>query len=681
MKTLAVTAATLAVVGIIASAQQSKTFRTEINYVELHVSVTTKDGQRVHGLTKGDFEVRESGAAQVIQAVEEISLPMPAPKDVNRLEADGSVADGGMAANGRVYAIVIDRAGLDSSMAPKLQRQLAEFVDDFVTPSDLVAVINLGGSATTPFTPNKSRLRGALGLEQVERGRVSSDLADLAQPSAGGRFESEAAAAAAEIAEGFAKAESARTATSTVSGFDAVAELARFLRGFEGRRKAVIYVGAGADVMHATASAFDPQQKVDRNAIASAYNRMISGLVANNITVYSIDPRGLSTFDPFDGGGSQRALSLTPGTHYAGGVEMMRGLADDTGGVAAVGFNDLTKPYQRIVEDNSHYYVVGYSSDRRADGKRHQVVIAIKGRPEIEVRARRQIEAASPTAKTTPTDAAWRSTDVASLLTRPVPTADPGLRIRVTAGAVAWREGKAAVQLSAEIPPGALALRESNGAWADDVIAGFQLVDELGKVTVAKTETVRLRLRPETNNAVRERGWRYLAEFEAPPGVYQLRVAASESGEGKSGSAFLDLVVSDPRTQPLSVIGLALTSGTARMIPTAGVAPTVRLAVPSAITSARVFNASDTITVVASVVDNVPGDHEAAVTATLVMPDGTAAKRVSEAVASKDLIPTARPRAISLSLDGVAAGDYVLVVKVEAAGKSARRSLVMKVVK
>jgi VWFA-related protein len=658
--------------------QGKPVFRTEINYVELHVSVTAKDGQRVRGLTKADFAVKESGASQVVDTVEEISLPMPAARDPHALEPDGSVADAGLIADGRVYAIVLDRSHLDPGITPKLRKQLAQFIDDFVTPSDLVAVVNLGGSAATPFTSNKARLRAAIGVGSLVRGAVTADSGDLAQPSAGGRFESEAAEAAAEIAAAFATAEFARDATASMSGFDAVAELARFLRGFEGRRKAVIYVGAGADVMPATSSMFDPQKKVDQNAIASSYDRMIKTLVANNITVYSIDPKGLETFDPYDGGGSQRALSLTPGTKYAGGVEMLRAIADDTGGIGIVGFNDLTMPYQRIVDDNSHYYVVGYMSNRPADGKRHSISVDVN-RPGVEVRTRREIEAASTKANADPGVAVWRKTDVVSLLSRPVPTSDPGLRLRITASPVAWRGEKAVLQLAVEIPSGGLPLKPSAAGFADDVVAALQAVNEKGAVETSKSETVHLRVRPETHDAIRDRGWRYVTEFELPRGVYQLRVAASESNDGKSGSAFLDLAIPDGRKQPLSVAGLALASDSARLTPTAGAAPTVRALGPLVVTGSRAFNVSETLTAIAAVMDTIAGDHDAAISAALVGTDGTVAAEIAETVAANGLRPEAPPRALALKLTGVPPGDYLLVVRVEAAGKSAKRSLVVRI--
>lgn len=665
----------LAAAAAMISAQQSKSFRTEISYVELHVSVTTKSGQRVHGLTKADFQVRESKTPQTIESVDEISLPMPPPRDVHALEPDASVSDTGLGDDGRLYVVVIDRGHLDAENTPKLRRQLAEFIDDFVAPADRVAVVNLGSSNVTPFTSNKTRLRAGLGL--LSAYRTPADSSDLKVPEGNGDKDGLVAESIAENIAALAADETARDATAAAGSFDSMVALAKYLRGFEGRRKSVVYVSGGTDVSSPQPGAA-PASSASAGAAANAFQRMVDALQASNITVYSIDPNGLSRFDPYDGGGSQTPLSSGFGPKSVAPVAMMRALADDTGGFPVVGFNDLTKPFARIVEDNSDYYVIGYSSNRPTDGKSHVIEVRVPGR-DVEVRARGRIEAASPKSKSNAVDEAWRKTDVASLLARPVPTADPGLRIRLTASPIAWRADKAVVQLALEIHEGEIPLKPSPAGFANEIVAAFQAFDVNGALKAAKSETITLRVRPETRDAIRDKGWRYVTEFELPRGLYQLRVAASESNERKSGSAFLDLAIPDPRKEPLSLIGVALASNSARLIPTAGSAPTLRKGGPLVVTGSRSFDQSETLTALVAVADNIAGDHEVKLSASLVNADGRIAKEVGGAIASTALKSSESPRAIEIPLTGVPPGSYSVVMRAEAAGKSARRSLVIAV--
>ena len=63
-------------------------------------------------------------------------------------------------------------------------------------------------------------------------------------------------------------------------------------------------------------------------------------------------------------------------------------LADETGGFAAVNRNDFNGAFDRIVAENSSYYVLGYySTNDRRDGRFRKIEVRVK-RPGLLVRAR-----------------------------------------------------------------------------------------------------------------------------------------------------------------------------------------------------------------------------------------------------------------------------------------------------
>ena len=67
----------------------------------------------------------------------------------------------------------------------------------------------------------------------------------------------------------------------------------------------------------------------------------------------------------------------------------LRALAEETNGYAAVNSNDFTGAFDRIVRDNSSYYVLAYyPAQNRRDGKFHQIQVRVS-RPGVTVRARR----------------------------------------------------------------------------------------------------------------------------------------------------------------------------------------------------------------------------------------------------------------------------------------------------
>jgi VWFA-related protein len=68
---------------------------------------------------------------------------------------------------------------------------------------------------------------------------------------------------------------------------------------------------------------------------------------------------------------------------------MLRSIADETGGLAIFNTNDYRQGFARIVEDNSRYYVLGYSSAIKDRNHRFIPVDVKSTRPGLTVRARK----------------------------------------------------------------------------------------------------------------------------------------------------------------------------------------------------------------------------------------------------------------------------------------------------
>jgi hypothetical protein len=123
----------------------------------------------------------------------------------------------------------------------------------------------------------------------------------------------------------------------------------------------------------------------------------------------------------------------------------LRTLAEATDGLAIVDSNDLAGGLKRVVADLTSYYLLGYYSTGKLDGKFHAITVRVK-RPAVQVRARRGYLAATPAAAlaarvaiTAPARADAESVAVTAALapldgyTREVP-----LRAQAAAG---WKEG------------------------------------------------------------------------------------------------------------------------------------------------------------------------------------------------------------------------------------------------
>jgi VWFA-related protein len=76
-------------------------------------------------------------------------------------------------------------------------------------------------------------------------------------------------------------------------------------------------------------------------------------------------------------------------------------MAEETDGLAVVNTSDIDASLQRINDDLSSYYLLGFYSTQKQDGKFHKLSVRIK-RKGVEARARRGYLAASAAAPAAP---------------------------------------------------------------------------------------------------------------------------------------------------------------------------------------------------------------------------------------------------------------------------------------
>src|SRR6185369_1699558 len=68
--------------------------------------------------------------------------------------------------------------------------------------------------------------------------------------------------------------------------------------------------------------------------------------------------------------------------------DSLRVLSDETGGFAVVNRNDFSSAFDRIVRDNSSYYVLAYYPPDARPGRVHKIDVRVS-RPGLTVRARK----------------------------------------------------------------------------------------------------------------------------------------------------------------------------------------------------------------------------------------------------------------------------------------------------
>ncbi|MBK5295825.1 MAG: VWA domain-containing protein [Vicinamibacteria bacterium] len=674
-------------------AQQLPRFRAGASLVRVDAYPTLK-GRAVTDLTAADFEVLEDGAPQRVESFELVQVRAGGPQETRRepntvREAQAMAED----ARARIFVIYLDTYFTDLAGSHRIQRSLVKLLDRVVGDDDLFAVMTPDMSARDLALARRSTtMEGYLSKYWFwgQRSRlypedpVEQRYLECFPERSGGRQCSMPGNNNAQVSEpenfyaGVANEMIQRRREKRV--LDGLEDLARHLGGLRDERKAVITISNGwllftpnpslarmapcetppgrgqvgttpdgritTDRMRSDYGYSKYDCDTDRQMLASLnnaqdYRDLMDVANANNVTFYPVDARGLAAFD--------RDISENPVMGPAAEIQMVRGrveslrtLADNTDGLAVVDTNDLDKGFQRIVDDMTSYYLLGYySTNTKLDGKVRKIKVRVK-RDGVDVRARRSYRAATEeeieqgTAQMTAAAAAAPASAVQVALNS-IGSSRAGvpLRTAVSYAMVGGGAGRAHVWALAELDPGLLRGDEWLGGGEVDVLlqsADGTKIDQrtgtlpggqrslnldLGEVTLPDGElVVRTRVKPSSGGL---------------PVSDTIRLAISPDGGGPGVPVLL-------RRGPTTGI---------RYVPTADKqfrrTDRVRLELPSAegvtATSAEVLDRSGKSM-------NIP-------VATAVRNDGTLTWATAE-----------------VALAPLAAGDYALRLKTERAGKS-----------
>jgi VWFA-related protein len=451
-KGLAVAAASLAVAALAQTpAPQPPTFRTEANYVRVDI-YPTKDEAPVTDLTQADFEILESGTPQKIEQFERVVVRGSVPQDLRR--EPGSIEEGRQAAQNaraRVIVLFLDINHVSVEGSNRIRKPLVDALDRLIGPDDLIAVMTADMSARDiTFARKTTTIDGFLTRYWYwgQRDRLNSidPQEQQYQMCYPGRPPMTCPDGTSVDDRGIADEMIERRKEKIT--LDALHDLVAYLRGVREERKAVLAITdgwrlfqpheqlarkvtcdiplpqVGVDPRTGRLTGRTPSNgfngpnpdscETDRMTLAymdddASFRLLLDEANAANTSFYPVDPRGLAVFDepiakPTTGEPPAGSTTITPPSvdmaRLRARLESLRTLGEATDGLAIVNSNDLARGFKRVVDDLSSYYLIGYYSNGKLDGKFHSISVRIK-RPGVRVRARRGYMAATPASAAT----------------------------------------------------------------------------------------------------------------------------------------------------------------------------------------------------------------------------------------------------------------------------------------
>lgn len=643
-----------------ANQQPAVTFKVEINYVEIDAVVTDPQGNFVRGLTKNDFQVVEDGTPQTITAFAHVDLPIERadPPMFRRAVIEPDVRSNNEQFNGRVILLVLDDLQTDFRRTPRVRAAARQFIERYVGANDMVAIVQTGGRAegAQDFTNSRTRLLAAVDKFMGQK-LPSATLTTLDDYY---RQRSLGTGNAPRDLQEMERSYKARSALGSL------ANLADYLAGIRGRRKAIVWIGEGIDY-----DVDNPFQSRDASVVRDEIRGVIEAATRANVSFYGVDARGL-------GAGLDEAIDIVslpddPTLNLGVGSlqnevrraqDSLRVISDETGGFAVVNQNDLNAAFERIIQDNSSYYVIGYyATNERRDGRFRKIDVRVT-RPGLRVRSRKGYTAArgKSAAPTTSKAENEASPALREALASPLPAS--GLGISVFAAPFMGKQPKVSLALTIEFEPGRLKFVEKDGLFTEDLEIVMFAVNSKGKTEDGARDTAPLKLSPRSYESVSRNGLRLTRRLELSPGRYQLRVGAREANGGAVGTVVYDLDLPDFTKSPLHMSGIALASAwaAARTL-TANPDPEFKDVLPAPPTAVREFPRNDTLAYFTEVYDNMPAPaHRVAIRTSVLADDGREVFSTSDERRSEDLAGKkgAYGHTGSVPLKDLAPGRYVL---------------------
>jgi len=645
-----------------AAQQPPVTFRAEVNYVEVDARVLDAQGNFIAGLDAKEFQVLEDGMPHQASVFSIVNLPVeraPRPLFASKpIEPD--VATNLTGIDGRVYLIVLDDLHTSVQRSPQVRAVARQFIERYVGANDLVAVVHTSGrgDAGQEFTTNQRLLLAAVDSFMGRKIRSATlNRIDQEQFTRGTRQQGDPIDDIDDRERGY----QARIM------LDSMRQMAQHLGGVSGRRKALVLFSEGIDY-----NIYDPFGNQDATTVLNATRDLLSAATRANVSIYGVDPRGL-------GGMAQEGIEVTSfpddptlninTTSFQNelrlGQDSLRVMASETGGFAAVNSNDFATAFQRIVDDNSSYYVLGYypTNDRR-DGRFRKIEVKVPGRPDARITARKGYVAprgrASEPKPAGPNDA---TPELRNAMTSPLPLSE--LPMAVTAAVFKGPKPNGSVVISALVAGAALPLVEKDGTFRNHLEMAAVAVDQKGKTFTPGRSTLDLNMKPDTAKRMQALGFRVISQLDLPPGRYTLRVGAREGNTRKAGSVSYDLEVPDFTKDKLVMSSIAMTSAASSVAPTARSKDPLQQLLPGPLSSYREFPQGDEVAIFAEVYDNSGNQpHKVDIAASLKAEGGQSVFETREERDSSELKGSAGGYgfAVRIPLKDVAPGLYVLRV-------------------
>jgi VWFA-related protein len=523
--------------------------RVTTELVLVNVVARDKKGNLVRDLKKEDFTLLEDGKKQEISTFDFQNVDQPLTAGAVEATVSGAAGEGTLLRAGkkaapsldardrRLMLFFFDFSAMDPEQIERSVDAAKNFVSTKMQPADLVALVSLATNLRVDldFTDDKTKILSALSSYTSGEGQGFDN---------GATGSSEGAA---ETGGSFTADDTDYNTFSADRKLLALQSLMQSL-GKLSQKKSLIYFSNGI-----SQSGMDNQSAL-RAATAAA--------VKANVSIYSMDVRGLQAFPP---GGEAQSASLHGQSAYSGASvlndlnnnassqETLATLSSDTGGKAFFDSNDFSSVFSQVQKDTSAYYLLGFlSNNPLKDGHYRRLKVAVN-RADLKLEYRSGYYTDRDFEHLNKADREQQLEDeLAAQLSQ--------VDVPLYAGAAYFRQDDSHYYLAVSLViPGSqipfVTEKDKDNATID--IIGQVL--ESNKFPVGHLrDTVKLAV--DGTQQVRRKNVQYNTGFVLAPGSYHLKFVVRENQTGRMGAFEMDVQVPDLRKAPLKMSSVVLSS-------------------------------------------------------------------------------------------------------------------------
>jgi VWFA-related protein len=527
-------------------------FKSETVLLQVPVVVADRSGNHIHNLTKEDFQLFENGKEQKVASFEEVvtsNAKLPARKS-----SPGEFSN--FALNGQpprsVTVIALDLVNTPFLDQAYGRRQLIRYLADNIESGQTLGLVIIGRKGlkvVQGLTSDPTALIQALKKvsgEVPEMHGVDTD-AQVAAVTGdvpafnpidfleGGSAESALHDFVTHGDAQVAQYDQDRVIEVTTRAFLAIAWS---LSGVPGRKSLVWATGGFPFYM-------DSASTVPGGYMTILYERALSVMNDNQISVYPVDVRGLVNYQPTAdssvqmGNGAPATAMLKTSERslmQSSTIDTLKDFAAMTGGRAFYNTNDLAGSFKRAAEDASSYYLVGYYLDTKntKPGWR-DLKVKMHHRKDLELRARTGFFVTNATVNPEYS----RKADLDFAATSPFESTGIPVTMQWLDITAASNAGKKKVEFAVHLP--------GNGVILEPRInldfAAYATTAKDGKDAGQTDKTLHGSIPALQLAELRMNGVDYKNELELAPGQYRVRIVVRDNTTGRVGTVSAPLTV------------------------------------------------------------------------------------------------------------------------------------------